>query len=388
MQICFDNRNTGRSGGTGVATYATALADASKEAGFEVTWLSDGEKSHRAPRRLDERLKRQCRAFSASRKVKRTSAEHYECYDLYRTAHVRFQQTGRLSTLSASQCPDIMHWTYPLPITWPGTRNILTIHDLIPLINPDLTDISGTRMRHLLEACCQKAQAIVTVSESVRRDILEQLPISEDKVFNFYQTVDFSSALLKEAECAPDITEPGGFLYFGSIEKRKNIARLIEAHGRSGSSRPLTLIGAHGYRATEELAAIASHPKGEELIRQIPWCPRASLIRAIIKARAVLFPSLAEGFGLPVLEAMTLGTSVMTSQSHALGEIAGDAAILVDPYSLPSMTQAIKTLDENDTACSELIQKGLRHSSKFAKDIYAHKLAAFYREQSLLQLPL
>lgn len=98
-------------------------------------------------------------------------------------------------------------------------------------------------IKKFLQDCCDNATAVVTVSDAVRADILAHLGISADKVVNLSQAVSFDAELLMAAVTAEPICPEGGFLYFGILERRKNLARLIRAHGQSGSQRPLTLIG-------------------------------------------------------------------------------------------------------------------------------------------------
>ena len=190
--------------------------------------------------------------------------------------------------------------------------------------------------------------------------------------------VRFSDEELHEARYTSPPSPTDGFLYFGSIEKRKNIGRIITAHGLSRTRRPLTLIGNRGFGAKAELAALYNHPR-PELVHLVPWCSRSALIKAIQEARAVIYPSLAEGFGLPIIEAMMLGTPVITSFGHATEEVAQQAALLVSPVNVKEISEAIYTIGTNDLLYQSLIQAGLVRAEAFQFPSYARKVGNFYR---------
>jgi glycosyltransferase involved in cell wall biosynthesis len=158
--------------------------------------------------------------------------------DIFRTAQVHFNLYGRALPLRCEHPPRLMHWTYPLPLYLKGSVNIVTIHDLIPLRHPELTGIDARRMRRLLREVVPRADAIVTVSETVRAEIITELGVAPKRVFNLYQAVDVAGGEAGEAICPK-----GSFLVIGAVEKRKNIARLVAAHAASGVVNRLVVIG-------------------------------------------------------------------------------------------------------------------------------------------------
>ena len=172
----------------------------------------------------------------------------------------------------------------------------------------------------------------------------------------------------------------------GTIEPRKNLARLITAHRASGTTTPLILAGPDGWRAKEEIAAggaevrpLVALTQGEQGgVWRAPWLPRPDLLDLLRGARALLFPSLAEGFGLPIAEAMTLGVPVLTAAGGATGEIAGDAAILVDPHDTAAMAGAIAALDGDGALRGRLADAGLRRATLFSVEACLGRLAAIY----------
>ena len=140
----------------------------------------------------------------------------------------------------------------------------------------------------------------------------------------------------------------------------------------------MTIIGALGFGGAEELHALKHHPVPER-VRILPWCSRPALVRAIREARCVAFPSLAEGFGLPILEAMLLGTPVLTSLGHATEEISGTSALLVDSTNVEALAGGIKTLDQDDALWAALSSSGRKRAQDFAIEPYARRMKKFYQ---------
>jgi glycosyltransferase involved in cell wall biosynthesis len=353
-RIGLDARNLHAPNGTGVATYTATLARACENAGYAPQLLT-------APAR-DGKSRRFARALLPYR----TLAADFSAPDIFRTAQVHFNIYGRPLRLRTRTPPTLMHWTYPLPLYLAGCPNIVTVHDLIPLTRPDLTGIDAARMRRILQATLRRAAAIVTVSQTVRAELTAQFGIAPERVTNLYQAVDIT------LEDGPEICPPGSLLAIGTVEPRKNIARLIAAHAASGVPQKLVIIGPDGQGAAGELAGA-----GPQVLR-VPYAPRAALLRAMARCGGVLFPSLAEGFGLPIAEAFALGVPVMTSRGGATEEIAGGAASLVDPYDIQDMARAIAELAQNDALRDRLKSAGLARATHFTLDAYAARLRAFY----------
>jgi glycosyltransferase involved in cell wall biosynthesis len=305
--------------------------------------------------------------------------------DVFRIAQVHFDIHGRPLMLRSDRPPPLMHWTYPLPLRFLGVPNLITVHDLIPLLHPDLSPIPRERFRRMLARLSREAAHLVTVSEASRREIISVLGCPGDRVTNTWQSVELPGWTEEEAEQATRDAagaaglEPDGYLlHVGTIERRKNIGRLIEAHRASGVRARLVLVGPDGWRAAEELR----NADGERVVR-IPWLERRSLLGLLRGARALLAPSLAEGFGLPAAEAMALGVPVLTSAVDISGtpgaaaEIAGDAALLVDPRDIRAMANAIAALDA-DAVRAALAGRGLARAALFSRAAYAGRLRSLY----------
>jgi len=153
---------------------------------------------------------------------------------------------------------------------------------------------------------------------------------------------------------------------------------LIEAYLTSGVKTPLVLVGGRAWLEESETGLIDPSLAGDR-IRQFEYLPRQLLVSLIRGARATLFPSIYEGFGLPVAESMALGTPVLTSNSGALAEIAGDAALLVDPLDVRGIKRGIQALDADEAMRGAFAARGLGQAEKFSAQAYQGRLAELYR---------
>jgi glycosyltransferase involved in cell wall biosynthesis len=293
---------------------------------------------------------------------------------VFREAQVFFNVHGRLMPVVCAQPPQVMHWTYPVPLYVQGARNLYTIHDLIPLSDPALTSIAPGRHRRLLRQIADRAHRLVAVSETMRRAIIAELGCDPAAVVNTYQA---AITPLQRDPALPAGLKPGGFfIVCGTVEPRKNIAALIAAHAEAATSLPLVVVGpsAAGAEAVEAAIRVAPH------VIRLPWQPRPVLLGLIRRARALLFPTLAEGFGLPIIEAMSLGAPVMTSFRGAPAEVAGSAALLIDPEHRSAMAAAIADLATNDALCAQLRASGFERARMFAPAAYQRRLRALYAD--------
>lgn len=377
-RVCLDGRSLGLAQGTGVASYAARLAADLPGAGWTVDVLLPGtEDGGRAGRRL--RAAWPGASHAAPTPPPKGFDRAWLAPDVFRRAQVFFDIHHRPLPIAAAAPPALMHWTYPLPMRMRGARNVYTVYDLIPLLRPDLTPIEGRRFGRILRHVTEDAAHIVTISETARADIQRLLGVPPDRVTNTFVPVDVSGA------AAPGPVR-GHFLFCGSIEPRKNVARLLRAHAASGTTTPLVLAGPDGWRAAEELAAggvavrplAAMQPQPAGGVWRAPWLPRPALLALMRDARAVLFPSLAEGFGLPIAEAMALRVPVMTSGGGATEEIAGGAALLVDPLDTGDMARAITALDGDADLRGRLITAGTIRAGLFAPATCMGRLTAVY----------
>lgn len=308
-----------------------------------------------------------------------------------------FRRYGKRMRIAVDEQPRIFHATRPAPLKVAGCPNIYTLHDIVPLRLPYTTMDDKKLYLEVIRDLCRNAEHIVTVSEFSRQDIVKLTGISEDKITNTYQAVSLPAHLVgrEEAVVANEIEALFGlsfgeyFLFVGALEPKKNVSRLIDAFAASGTKRPLIITGSDGWMNERDVKKIESERflsyrlegsliRPERAVRRFPYLPLDHLVSLIRGARAVLFPSLYEGFGLPVLEAMLLGAPVLTSNVSSLPEIAGDAAICIDPYDIDAMARAIRRLDSDGDLRRDLVERGHRRAELFSPAAYEKRLEDLY----------
>jgi glycosyltransferase involved in cell wall biosynthesis len=293
--------------------------------------------------------------------------------------------------------PDLMHWTYPMPLRIGGIPNLYTLHDLVPLRLPYTTLDNKRQYLKMVRKIAQTADHIVTVSESAKADIMTILGVPEKRITNTYQAVNIPAKYRDKPTQIVELELRGTFgldykdyyLFWGSIEPKKNVGRIIESYLASGVKAPLVIVGAQAWKSEDELKLldddhlrtmirIDNETRVKRKIIQLSYAPFPLLVSLIRGAKCTIFPSLYEGFGLPVLESMLLGTPVISSNTASIPEVAGEAAILVDPYDSQKIAQAIRDVDNDEGLRSSLVSAGLIQAKKFSGIEYACRLKKLY----------
>jgi glycosyltransferase involved in cell wall biosynthesis len=428
-RIYFDGLNLSLERGTGIATYTRMLTRVARDLGLEIgvvysspQWpaknlmmreISFFDSRDAAPVALPklvwDAVRDQLRSPfgvepSAVNLTGTVITDHFRdrmplhdhmfaARNLFANARRYFSWSGRFIDLNFGTAPDILHCTYQLPLRAKGACNIYTIHDLVPLRLPFATLDNKRQTYRLLRKIAAEADHIVTVSENSKQDIVRLLGVDEERVTNTYEAVEFPPDLTERPEYLVAEELRGSFglepqeylLFYGALEPKKNVRRLIDAYMRSGVDIPLVITGPDGWGDQTEgktldnlLLEQRARPESSRRVYHFEYVSSPTLVTLIQGARAVLFPSLYEGFGLPVLEAMLLGTPVVTSRASSLPEIAGEAALYVDPYDVDDIANAIKTITADADLRAELSRLGRAQAQLFSVARYRERVAALY----------
>lgn len=240
---------------------------------------------------------------------------------------------------------------------------VTTIHDLVFIKYPGTVEkmILNTQVKRLNKIVKNKTH-IIADSRSTKQDLLETYNLKTDQVDVVYPGIDTKYSAQSRIEIDRVKTKynlPDRYiLSLGTQEPRKNISRLVDAVKEIDI--PLVIVGKYGWGATDTPGVKGTHTPG---VLKLGLVPDSDIAPLYSGATVFAYPSLYEGFGFPVLEAMACGTPVVTSNISSLPEIAGDAAILVDPKSVDLIRAGITTAMQNRDIC---IERGLKQAQKFS----------------------
>jgi glycosyltransferase involved in cell wall biosynthesis len=274
--------------------------------------------------------------------------------------------------------PDLFHSPhYVLPARTPA-RVVVTIHDLIHLVHPEFLPhpLALPYARWMLARAVRRATRLLTVSEATANDLRKRLAVREGQITVAWNGVDdrFRAARTSEevrSELGALGLEPGYFLFVGNPKPHKNLDRLLAAFERlDDPAARLVVVGART-PPTSDAGAKVRH-LGRVDGARLPGLYRGAL--------ALVFPSLYEGFGLPVAEAMAAGLPVIASDTPAIAEIADDAAELVDPLDVEALAAAMRRLAADPERRKALAAAGLVRSDRFRWTETARRTLAVYDE--------
>ena len=274
---------------------------------------------------------------------------------------------------------------YPLPFLLP-VPGVVTIHDLSNLTNPGTHTYKSILSGKLYPKYLKKARQIISDSHFTASELIKFFPQEAHKISVIHLGV---SGNFKKVACQETLDSirklyniPQRFLLFlGTLEPRKNISRLLDAFALSSSEIPHSLVitGGKGWKYENLLKMIENHPNRAR-IHLTGFVDDKHLPALLSAAEFLVYPSILEGFGLPILEAMACGTPVITSNVSSMPEIAGGAASLIDPHSVNSISHAINQLSDSKDLREELSRKGLERVKQFSWKKTALKTLEIYRK--------
>ena len=289
------------------------------------------------------------------------------------------------------QSIELAHVPYFASPLFPTTPTVVTVHDLIPMLLPAYRGSILVRFyTRLVAAAARKADIVLTDSQASKQDIVRLLGISPERVRVIYLAVDdIYQPVLDEHRLAGTRRKYGlpqsYLLYLGGFDQRKNVPTLLKAFAQLAKDSRVSLVIAG--RLPEKGSHFFPDPRpivqelgiGERVVFT-GWVPEEDKPALYSGARALVFPSLYEGFGLPPLEALACGTPVIASNRGSLPEIVGDGGLLLEPDEVEGLAGAMEKLLNDDTLWGDLRQKGLAHAARFSWKKTARETLAMYRE--------
>lgn len=241
----------------------------------------------------------------------------------------------------------------------------IVIYDLVPWTHPDTANRrSAVIERATIRPALRRAAALPCISEATRADLVARFPVARDRasVIPLAADADFAEPVPMPGH--PELQHPY-VLAVGTLEPRKNLERLIDAWVRLPADvrgdHELALVGPRGWEEAGILQKAADH--GARLLGRVSEDELRALYAG---ATAFAYPSLYEGFGLPVLEAMAAGAPVITSTCSSLPEVAGEAALLVDPEDVGALTEALRRVLTDQALADDLRTRGRQRAAEFS----------------------
>jgi len=303
-------------------------------------------------------------------------------------ALMRFAQQRCFNNGARKFAFDLYHEPSFLPFQFDGPT-VITVHDLSPLRYPETHP--PARVREVMERlprAVQGASAIIVDSDFIRTELLQSVTVDPARVTSIHLGVAPEYRPRSAKEIAPALAHYGlshraYILAVGTLEPRKNVIQAINAHSglpeKIRKRAPLVIAGMKGWLTQELDARIrVAEERGE--VRWLGYVPMEDLPPLYSGARLFVYPSIYEGFGLPVLEAMASGIAVITSNRASLPEVAGEAAIMVDPDDREALREAMLRMLEDEQEAKHCSELGLAQAARFTWRACAEKTLAVYRK--------
>jgi len=243
-------------------------------------------------------------------------------------------------------------------VTAAGLRTVTTFHDLFVMTADYSSPEFRVRFSEQARRAAERSDLIIAVSRFTARQVEELLGVEPSRI-----------RVIPHGSRAPLHISPARenlVLMVGAVQKRKNVARLVQAFERMPAGWKLAIAGsAEGYGAAVELRAVEQSPRRRD-IEVLGYVPGVALEDLYSRARIFAFPSLDEGFGMPVLDAMARGVPVVTSRRSAIPEVAGDVTLLIDPEDVEELGAALNRLADDEALRQDLAQRGRERAAEFS----------------------
>jgi glycosyltransferase involved in cell wall biosynthesis len=298
-----------------------------------------------------------------------------------RSVWMQFLLPGILKRLR----PDVVHYTNYLAPVRAQVPYVVSVHDMSVSLMPQFHTLKKRLLTsRLVPVVARRASLVLTPSENTRRDVIRLLRLDPGRV----RVIPYAPAPtfrpVTEGRERLRALGLGGpyFLYVGTLEPRKNLARALRAFARIASGLPdhrFVIVGQRGWKYDDVLQE-ASRDELRGRVDLLGYVAEEDLPALYSHATAFVYPSLYEGFGLPVVEAMACGTPVLTSRSSSLTEIAEGAAVLADPLDEAALADGLRALATDEALRADLRVRGLRQAAAFSWERTGRETALAYRE--------
>lgn len=288
----------------------------------------------------------------------------------------------------ASLRPDVVHFTNGMLPPQTGVPSVVTIHDMSLTLYPKYHPRRRVLLnRPLVDLAARRADAVVAVSESAKRDIVALYGLAPDRVHVIHEAAAPAFQPVRDSAVIDRVRRRYGLaarivLYVGTVEPRKNLENLIAAFAdrrRAGElSHQLVCAGPYGW-LSQGVHRLVRELRLEDAVRFIGYVPFEDLPALYSSAEMFVFPSIYEGFGLPVIEAMACGVPVVAGRNSSMGEIGGEAIEAVNPTDKGSLGDALVRLAASRARREELAARGLTRAQTFSWDHAARQTLDIYR---------
>ncbi len=303
----------------------------------------------------------------------------------YRKFKNLWRSKGMSKTISKLNL-DIYHGLsqeLPIGIEKTGTKSVVTIHDCIFLRYPKLFDLSYRIIfKQKYTHACKNADRIIAISEQTKEDIIHYFNIAEEKIDVVYQGCNpsfYETASSEDKELVrKKYSLPENFiLNIGTIEERKNILSVFQAMVEKNIDYPVVVIGRSTDYCTKVKKYVAQHQLNVQFIHDADFSDFPAIYQ---QATLFVYPSIFEGFGIPILESLNSGTPVITTRGGVFPEVGGDAALYVTLGDTNEMATAIQNLLNKAELRTELSTKGKQEALKFRESEIAKNIMIVYQK--------
>ncbi len=300
----------------------------------------------------------------------------------------RFWTQIRLS-LEMFFCPPEVLFVpaHTVPVIHPK-KTIVTVHGLEYEFCPQAYSFwERIYMRFSIRFSCRVAEKVISVSENTKRDLVRMYAVPEEKIQVIYegyaQNIEYRISNIESDSSTRMHYEKPYLLFIGRIEERKNVKSIVEAFEilkeRYHIPHTLVLVGKPGYGYSRIRSKI-ENLKSKIPIIELGYVSEEEKWELLRGADIFLFPTLYEGFGIPVLEAQSVGVPVITSDTSSLPEVGGEGAVYVDPLSAESIVEGVQKVLSDEAFRDDIIEKATHNVNRFSWDKCAQVIAALFRD--------